>query len=49
MTIGREINGYQHDHTLKAKACMEDNQIERVRTLVANHNALSRNGVSAKQ
>ena len=29
MTISKEINGYQYDHTLKAKAYMKDGQGER--------------------
>ena len=29
MVIGKEINGYQHDYTLKAKTCMENGQSER--------------------
>lgn len=29
MTINKEINGYQYDHTLKAKTYMEDGQCER--------------------
>ena len=28
MAIDDEINGYQYDHTLKAKACMENDQSE---------------------
>ena len=29
MAISKEINRYQHDHTLKVKAYMEDGQSER--------------------
>ena len=29
METSKEINGYQHDHTLKTKAYMEDGQSER--------------------
>ena len=28
MAIGKEINGYQNDHALKAKAYMENDQNE---------------------
>ena len=29
MTTNTEINGYQHDYTLRAKAYMEDGQSEK--------------------
>ena len=28
MEIGKEINGYQNDHTLEAKTCMKNSQSE---------------------
>ena len=28
MTIDKEINGYQNDHTQEAKTCMKNNQNE---------------------
>ena len=31
MTIGKEINEYQNDHTLKAKTCIDNSQKKSVR------------------